>query len=92
MTGELCEESGKHGATPHERLRLTELILLDIGPQRSLITPTLFTTLAVMPIGTTPMAGQRFSLVNGGVSHPAEILEHPRVGRAELLGDHQSLR
>jgi hypothetical protein len=40
-----------------------ELILLNIGLQRGLITPTLFTILVLMAIGTTLMAGPLFSLV-----------------------------
>jgi Kef-type K+ transport system membrane component KefB len=39
---------------------LMELILLNIGLQRGLITPTLFTILVLMAIGTTVMAGPLF--------------------------------
>jgi len=42
---------------------LMELILLNIGLQRGLITPTLFTILVMMAIGTTLMAGPLFTLV-----------------------------
>ena len=42
---------------------LMELILLNIGLQRGLITPTLFTILVLMAIGTTLMTGPLFSLV-----------------------------
>ena len=41
---------------------MMELILLNIGLQRGLITPTLFTILVMMTIGTTLMAGPLFSL------------------------------
>ncbi len=42
---------------------LMELILLNIGLQRGLITPTLFTILVLMAIGTTLMAYPLFGLV-----------------------------
>jgi Kef-type K+ transport system membrane component KefB len=42
---------------------LMELILLNIGLQRGLITPTLFTILALMAIGTTVMAYPLFGRV-----------------------------
>jgi Kef-type K+ transport system membrane component KefB len=46
---------------------MMELILLNIGLQRGLITPTLFTIFVLMTFGTTLMAGPLFSLVNGRV-------------------------
>ena len=45
---------------------LMELILLNIGLQRGIITPILFTILVMMTIGTTLMAGPLFSFVNRG--------------------------
>jgi K+:H+ antiporter len=42
---------------------MVELILINIGFQRGLITPTLFTILVLMAIGTTVMTGPLFSLV-----------------------------
>ena len=42
---------------------MMELILVTIGLQHGLITPTLFTILVVMTIATTLMAGPLFSLV-----------------------------
>lgn len=60
------------GSTPRDALGvatlmnargLMELILLNIALQRGLITPTLFTILVLMAIGTTLMAGPLFSLV-----------------------------
>lgn len=60
------------GATPREALAvgvlmnargLMELILLNIGLQLGLITPTLFTILVVMAIATTLMAGPLFAVV-----------------------------
>ena len=44
---------------------MMELILLNIGLQRGLITPTLFTMLVMMAIGTTLMACPLFCLVYG---------------------------
>jgi Kef-type K+ transport system membrane component KefB len=45
---------------------LMELILLNIGLQRGIITPVLFTILVMMTIGTTLMAGPLFSFFNRG--------------------------
>ena len=42
---------------------LMELILLNIGLQRGLITPALFTILALMAIGTTLMTGPLFGYI-----------------------------
>jgi Kef-type K+ transport system membrane component KefB len=42
---------------------MMELILLNVGLQRGLITPTLFTLLVMMAIGTTLMAGPLFGWV-----------------------------
>ena len=50
---------------------LMELILLNIGLQRGLITPTLFTILVMMTIATTLMAGPLFSFVNRHEPVPA---------------------
>jgi Kef-type K+ transport system membrane component KefB len=68
------------GATTREALSiatlmnargLMELILLNIGLQRGLITPTLFTILVMMTIGTTVMAGPLFSFINRGARERA---------------------
>jgi Kef-type K+ transport system membrane component KefB len=62
------------GASPTEALGVAtlmnargmmELILLNIGLQRGLITPTLFTILVMMAIGTTLMTGPLFGWVSG---------------------------
>jgi Kef-type K+ transport system membrane component KefB len=45
---------------------MMELILLNIGLQRGLITPTFFTILVMMAIGTTLMATPMFNLVFRG--------------------------
>lgn len=42
---------------------MVELILLNIGLQRGLITPTLFTMMVLMALATTLMTGPLFSLV-----------------------------
>ena len=44
---------------------MMELILINIGLQHGLITPTLFTILVLMTIATTLMAGPLFSLLYG---------------------------
>jgi len=68
------------GATTREALSiatlmnargLMELILLDIGLQRGLITPTLFTILVMMTIATTLMAGPLFGVINRHEPVPA---------------------
>jgi Kef-type K+ transport system membrane component KefB len=43
---------------------LMELILLNIGLQRGLITPTLFTILVMMAIGTTLMTGPLYGWIH----------------------------
>ena len=42
---------------------MVELILANLGPQRRLITPTLFAMRVMMAIGTTVMTGPLFSLI-----------------------------
>jgi Kef-type K+ transport system membrane component KefB len=42
---------------------MVELILINIGYQRGLITPTLFAILVLMALGTTLMTGPAFSLI-----------------------------
>jgi Kef-type K+ transport system membrane component KefB len=44
---------------------LMELIILNIGLERGVITPTLFTIMVVMAIVTTLMASPLFELVYG---------------------------
>jgi Kef-type K+ transport system membrane component KefB len=60
------------GATPRQALAIAtlmnargmvELILINIGLQRGLITSTLFTILVLMAIGTTLMTGPLFSVI-----------------------------
>jgi hypothetical protein len=60
---------------------LMELVLLNIALQRGLITPTLFTMLAIMAIGTTVMAYPLFGLFSperhdAELAHGAAALEH----------------
>jgi Kef-type K+ transport system membrane component KefB len=50
---------------------LMELILLNIGLQRGLITPTLFTILVLMAIAATLIAGPLFAIV--WRSHPGTV-------------------
>jgi Kef-type K+ transport system membrane component KefB len=60
---------------------MMELVLLNIALERGLITPTLFTMLALMAIGTTLMAYPLFGLVSperpeSELSHSPAALEH----------------
>lgn len=60
---------------------MMELVLLNIALQRGLITPTLFTMLALMAIGTTVMAYPLFGLFSpdrrdAAIEHGAAALEH----------------
>lgn len=50
---------------------LMELIILNIGLERGVITPTLFTMMVIMAIVTTLMATPVFSLVSRGYGKPA---------------------
>ena len=72
-----------NGATNHEAMGIgtlmnargmMELILLNIGRERGLITPTLFTILVLMTLATTLMATPLFGLVYRP-SHDAAIDE-----------------
>jgi len=65
------------GASPREALALAtlmntrgmvELILIDIGRAQGLITPTLYTMLVLMAIGTTLMTGPLFGVIWQGAS------------------------
>ena len=67
------------GATSREALAMAtlmnargmvELILIDIGLTRGLITPTLYTMLVMMAIGTTLMTGPLFTLIWQGATVP----------------------
>ena len=76
------------GATPREALSVAvlmnargmmELILLNIGLQRGLITPTMFTIFVLMTFGTTLMAGPLFGFINR--HEPAPVRDRDlRVG------------
>jgi Kef-type K+ transport system membrane component KefB len=50
---------------------LMELIILNIGLERGVITPTLFTIMAMMALVTTLMASPLFELVYAGAREPA---------------------
>jgi Kef-type K+ transport system membrane component KefB len=67
------------GSSPREALGVAtlmnargmmELILLNIGLERGLITPTLFTILVIMAMGTTLMAGPLFGWIFRRQSSP----------------------
>jgi Kef-type K+ transport system membrane component KefB len=48
-----------------------ELIILNIGLERGIITPTLFTIMVMMALVTTLMASPLFELVYSGERAPA---------------------
>jgi Kef-type K+ transport system membrane component KefB len=50
---------------------MVELILINLGLQRGLITPTMFAILVLMAIGTTVMTGPVFSLIWERAADPA---------------------
>jgi Kef-type K+ transport system membrane component KefB len=56
---------------------MMELVLLNIALQRGLITPTLFTMLAVMAIGTTLMAYPVFGSITAADRRPADSTREP---------------
>jgi len=64
LSGEPVRESLAIGALMNAR-GLMELIILNIGLQRGVITPTLFTMMVVMAVVTTLMATPLFQLVYG---------------------------
>ncbi|MBE2203112.1 MAG: cation:proton antiporter [Chthoniobacterales bacterium] len=65
LHGETLRQSLAIGTLMNAR-GLMELIILNIGLERGLITPTLFTMLIVMAIATTLMATPVFNLVRRG--------------------------
>jgi Kef-type K+ transport system membrane component KefB len=77
LNGEPARESFAIGALMNSR-GLMELIILNIGLERGVITPTLFTVMVLMAIVTTLMAMPAFNLAYGRASG-AEI-EARRVG------------
>jgi Kef-type K+ transport system membrane component KefB len=77
LNGEPARESFAIGALMNSR-GLMELIILNIGLERGVITPTLFTVMVLMAIVTTLMAMPAFNLAYGSASG-AEI-EARRVG------------
>lgn len=62
--GELPREALAIGALMNAR-GLMELIILNIGLERGIITPTLFTMMVVMAVVTTLMATPAFNLIRG---------------------------
>jgi Kef-type K+ transport system membrane component KefB len=77
LNGEPARESFAIGALMNSR-GLMELIILNIGLERGVITPTLFAVMVLMAIVTTLMAMPAFNLAYGRASG-AEI-EARRVG------------
>ena len=64
VSGEPWRESVAIGVLMNAR-GLMELIILNIGLQRGVITPTLFTIMVLMAVGTTLMTSPLFELVYG---------------------------
>ena len=64
VSGEAWRESVAIGVLMNAR-GLMELIILNIGLQRGIITPTLFTIMVLMAVVTTLMASPLFELVYG---------------------------
>jgi len=64
---------------------LMELILLNIGLQQGIITPTLFTMLVIMAIATTLMASPIFELVYGRYRAKQATTVEPTVAEEELV-------
>jgi Kef-type K+ transport system membrane component KefB len=76
LNGEPPRESFAIGALMNSR-GLMELIILNIGLERGVITPTLFTVMVLMAIVTTLMAMPAFNLAYGRAS--GEEIEARRV-------------
>jgi Kef-type K+ transport system membrane component KefB len=64
LSGEAWRESAAIGVLMNAR-GLMELIILNIGLQRGVITPTLFTIMVLMAVVTTLMASPLFEVVYG---------------------------
>ncbi len=71
LNGETQREAIAIGTLMNAR-GLVELILLNIGLELGIITPTLFTVMVIMAIGTTLMATPVFELVYGRHRRQAE--------------------
>ena len=82
LSGEPPRDALAIGALMNAR-GLMELILLNIGLERGIITPTLFTVMVIMAIGTTLMASPLFAWVHRHAAAPAVPRESPRWIRAQ---------
>jgi Kef-type K+ transport system membrane component KefB len=83
LSGENNQQALAIGALMNAR-GLMELILLNIGLERGIITPTLFTMMVIMAIVTTLMASPLFELIQRGLSLPT-LLRTWRVAPAAKL-------
>ncbi len=84
LNGETNREALAIGTLMNAR-GLMELILLNIGLERGVITPTLFTMMVMMAIVTTLMASPIFELVYRGIPKPIHSpLPHPAVNTLSL--------
>lgn len=73
LSGEPPREAMAIGALMNAR-GLMELIILNIGLEHALITPTLFTIMVLMAIITTLMASPIFEWVYGGARAPVRVV------------------
>lgn len=79
LNGETQRESLAIGALMNSR-GLMELIILNIGLERGIITPALFTILVIMAIVTTLMATPLFEWIYGRKAAPVHGSTMPIVG------------
>lgn len=78
LTGRSNREALAIGALMNAR-GLMELIMLNIGLERGLITPTLFTVMVTMTIGTTLAAGPLFDWAWRRQASAPEVTAHVRA-------------
>ena len=69
LSGETNRDAMAIGTLMNAR-GLMELILLNIGLERGVITPTMFTVMVIMAVVTTLMASPLFEWVYHGIRHP----------------------
>jgi len=78
LSGEPPRDALAIGALMNAR-GLMELILLNIGLERGIVTPTLFTVMVIMAICTTVMASPLFAWVHGRATAPRRSRRSARV-------------
>jgi Kef-type K+ transport system membrane component KefB len=78
FSGESWRESATIGALMNAR-GLMELIILNIGLEKGIITPTLFTIMVIMAIVTTLMASPLVSFLLRGTSYELSPLPNSQA-------------